>query len=88
MIRVCMATACYIRGAQQVLESFETRLKIKVGQTTQDKMFTLEVARCFGACGLAPAVSINDKVYKNVAPNRVGSIVDSYYVKDGKKATA
>jgi NADH:ubiquinone oxidoreductase subunit E len=78
LVRVCMGTACYIRGAQQVLESFETRLNIKVGQTTRDRLFTLEVARCFGACGLAPAVSINDKVYKNVAPSRVKSIVDSY----------
>jgi NADH:ubiquinone oxidoreductase subunit E len=79
LVRVCMGTACYIRGAQQVLESFETRLAIKVGQTTEDRMFTLEVARCFGACGLAPAVSINDKVYKNVASTRVKTIVDSYY---------
>jgi NADH:ubiquinone oxidoreductase subunit E len=83
-----MGTACYIRGAQQVLDAFVNRLGVGVGRTTDDRMFTLECARCFGACGLAPAVQINDKVYKNVQPSKVAAIVDAYYKSPAEKGAA
>ena len=82
IIRVCMGTSCYVRGAKEVLEAFENKLSIPVAGTTVDRMFSLEVGRCFGACGLAPTVSIDDKVYKRVKPSRIGEILDSFYAKE------
>ena len=78
MIRVCLGTACYVRGGKQVLEAMKKELGIDVGQTTPDRMFTLEVARCFGACGLAPAVNVDDDIHQRVKPARVGEILDKY----------
>jgi NADH:ubiquinone oxidoreductase subunit E len=68
VVRVCLGTACYVRGGKQVLDAFKRELKIDVGQTTADRNFTLEVARCFGACGLAPAITIDDEVLQRVKP--------------------
>ncbi len=79
VIRVCLGTACYVRGGLQVLDAFREKLGIDVGETTEDRMFSLEVARCFGACGLAPAVSIDDEVHRRVRPTRVGQILAQYY---------
>ena len=79
LVRVCLGTACYVRGAKRVLEALQHKLGIDVGETTPDRMFTLEVARCFGACGLAPTLSIDGEVYKRVRPLRVGEIVARYY---------
>lgn len=79
IIRVCLGTACYVRGGLEVLEAFKDRLGIDVGETTEDRMFSLEVARCFGACGLAPAVSIDDEVHRRVRAARVGQILAPYY---------
>jgi NADH:ubiquinone oxidoreductase subunit E len=81
VIRVCMGTACYVRGGKQVLDALKTRLGIDVGSTTEDRMFSLEIARCFGACGLAPTMSINAEVYKRVKPSRIGEIIDGYYAR-------
>ncbi len=78
VIRVCLGTACYVRGGKNVLDALKQRLKIDVGETTEDRQFSLEVARCFGACGLAPTISVNDKVYKRVRPTKVGEILDQY----------
>ena len=78
-IRVCLGTACYVRGGKKILEKFKELLKIDVGETTEDRMFTLEVMRCLGACGLAPAITINDKVYKMVNPDKIDSILAEYY---------
>ncbi len=78
VIRVCLGTACYVRGGKQVLEAIKSKLGIDVGQTTEDRQFTLEVARCFGACGLAPTISVDEVVYKRVRPARVSEILDSY----------
>jgi NADH:ubiquinone oxidoreductase subunit E len=78
VIRVCLGTACYVRGGKQVLDAMRERLGIDVGGTTEDRLFSLEVARCFGACGLAPAVSIGDDVYKRVRPTRVPEILAKY----------
>ena len=78
VIRVCLGTACYVRGGKNVLDALKHRLKIDVGETTEDRLFSLEVARCFGACGLAPTISVNDKVYKRVRPTKVGEILNQY----------
>jgi NADH:ubiquinone oxidoreductase subunit E len=77
-IRVCLGTACYVRGGKQVLEAIKKELKIDVGGTTEDRLFSLDVARCFGACGLAPAIAINDKVYQRVKPARINEILNKY----------
>jgi len=78
VIRVCMGTACYVRGAKNVLDAVKEALDVDVGQTTPDRMFTLEVARCFGACGLAPAVCIDNEVHQRVRPNKVDMLLDQY----------
>jgi NADH:ubiquinone oxidoreductase subunit E len=78
LIRVCLGTACYVRGGKQVLDAMKQRLGIDVGETTEDRLFSLEVARCFGACGLAPAMSIDDDVFKRVRPARVPEILARY----------
>jgi len=78
VIRVCLGTACYVRGGKQVLDSLKKELGIDVGETTEDKTFSLEVARCFGACGLAPAIMINDDVHQRVKPARIKQILAPY----------
>lgn len=77
-IRICMGTACYVRGAKDVLKAFSQELGIKVGGTSEDSKFSLEVTRCIGACGLAPAIMVNDKVYQKVDPNKVNEILAEY----------
>jgi NADH:ubiquinone oxidoreductase subunit E len=74
-----MGTACYVRGGKLVLDAIKRKLGIDVGETTEDRMFSLEIARCFGACGLAPTIAINDEVYKRVRPSKVSDIIDSIY---------
>lgn len=78
VVRVCLGTACYVRGGKQVLAAIKKELNIDVGETTEDKVFSLEVARCFGACGLAPAIMINDDVHQRVKPARIKQILAPY----------
>jgi NADH:ubiquinone oxidoreductase subunit E len=78
LIRVCLGTACYVRGGKRVLDSLKQELKIDVGGTTEDRLFSLEVARCFGACGLAPTIMIDDEVHQRVKPQRIRSILAPY----------
>ena len=78
VVNVCMGTACFVRGAGDVLSEFEKNLKIKVGETTPDGKFTIEILRCVGACGLAPVVTINEKVYGHLKPDKVKSILAEY----------
>ena len=78
-IRICLGTACYVRGGVRIVDRLEEVLGCKVGHTTKDRMFTFEIARCIGACGLAPAISIDDKVYANVNPDEIPQILSSYY---------
>jgi NADH:ubiquinone oxidoreductase subunit E len=78
LIRVCLGTACYVRGGMAVLESIKKELGIDVGETTEDREFSLEVARCFGACGLAPVITINDVVHHRVKPARIGDVLAQY----------
>jgi NADH-quinone oxidoreductase subunit E/NADP-reducing hydrogenase subunit HndA len=77
-VSICMGTACYIRGAEKVLEEFKKELCIQVGQTTKDGKFSLSSLRCVGACGLAPVVLVGDKTYGRVAPDDVKNILREY----------
>lgn len=77
-ILVCMGTACYVRGGKKLVEELQKNLSIKIGDTTEDGKFTLEIARCIGACGLAPALMIDNVVYKQVNPNKLKSILAKY----------
>jgi NADH:ubiquinone oxidoreductase 24 kD subunit len=74
-ISVCLGTACYVRGGKEVLNRLKDELGIDVGETTADKRYSLTVMRCIGSCGLAPAMIINGKVYKQVNPNRIKRIL-------------
>ena len=78
VIGVCLGTACYVKGSQQVIDKFAEILNIKPGETTEDGLFTLDALRCIGACGIAPALSINGKVYPKVAIADVPKIVEEY----------
>ena len=71
MVRVCLGTACYVRGGKQVLDALKEELDIDVGGTTPDGEFSLEVGRCFGACGLAPTIMIDNDVLQRVKPSKV-----------------
>ncbi len=77
-ISVCTGTACYVRGAEKVLEEFKRELKIVVGETSADGKFSLSCLRCVGACGLAPVVLIGEKVYGRVSPDGVKAILAEY----------
>ncbi len=77
-ISICMGTACYVRGAEQVLSEFKRQLKVDVGESTPDGMFSINCLRCVGACGLAPVVNVGDKVYGRVAPTQVKEIIAEY----------
>jgi len=77
-ISICMGTACYVRGAEKVLDEFKKELGLQVGQTSTDGKFSLSSLRCVGACGLAPVVLIGDKTYGRVAPDDVRNILKEY----------
>ena len=78
VIGVCLGTACYVKGSQQIIDKFAELLNIQPGQTTEDGLFTLDALRCIGACGIAPAVSINGKVYPKLTVGQVEGIINSY----------
>lgn len=77
-ISICMGTACYVRGAEKVLDEFKRLLSVKVGETTPDGKFSLSCLRCVGACGLAPVVMVGEKVFGRVAPEGVKDILAEY----------
>lgn len=81
-INVCLGTACFVRGADKVMEELEKELGIKAGETTADGKFSLDGLRCVGACGLAPVVMVNDKVYGRITKDDVKGIVDEYKNKE------
>lgn len=78
VINICLGTACFVRGADKILNRVEEVLKIKNGETTPDGKFTLTTLRCVGACGLAPVMQINDKTYGNVTVDDVEKILREY----------
>ncbi len=77
-IRVCLGTACYVRGGKKIIEKIQELLQVDLGGTTEDQRFTFEIARCIGACGLAPAVMIDNEVYRQVNSNKLKSILSKY----------
>ena len=78
VIGVCLGTACYVKGAQQILDKFAELIGIKPGETSADGLFTLDALRCIGACGIAPAVTINGKVYPKVTVDAVPKVIEEY----------
>ena len=83
VIGCCLGTACYVKGAQQVLDKFAELIGIKPGETSADGLFTLDALRCIGACGIAPAVTINGKVYPKLSVDGVEKIVEEYRALEG-----
>ena len=77
-ISVCMGTACYVKGANEILNKFRTRLSIDVGECTEDGRYSLEACRCIGACGLAPVVTVNDEVFGKLLPDDVDGIINKF----------
>jgi NADH:ubiquinone oxidoreductase subunit E len=78
VIRVCLGTACYVRGGKQILESMAKELETEVGGTTKDRKFSLEINRCVGACGLAPVVTIGKDIYRRVKLDKIPGIIARY----------
>lgn len=75
---MCMGTACYVRGAQDVMDELEKQMKVAPGKTDDEGFFTLEATRCIGCCGLAPAMMVNDEVYGRLVPADIKGIVEKY----------
>ena len=85
VVRVCLGTACYVRGGKDVLASMKKTLGIEIGEITQDGCFSLEVGRCFGACGLAPVVMIDGKTYQRVKPSKLKDLLNSFLAEEKKE---
>ncbi|MGI5899980.1 MAG: NADH-quinone oxidoreductase subunit NuoE [Christensenellales bacterium] len=83
VIGLCMGTACYVKGAQKIMEALEEALGITAGKTTDDGKFTLNATRCLGACGLAPVLMVNDDVYGRLKSDEIPGIIAKYQVKEG-----
>jgi len=78
IISICMGTACYVKGARDIVAEFERQLEVKVGETTKDGKFTLRACRCLGACGLAPVLNVNGKVFGRLTPDDVSRIIGQF----------
>ena len=87
-VAICRGTACHVKGSLKLLDAVTRTLKLQPGQTTRDGMFSLEVVACMGACGLAPAVSINGEMYAKVTPKKVGKIIDECRAKEHAHVSA
>ena len=77
-ISICLGTACYVKGADKILEEVEKQLGIKCGECTEDGLFSIDSCRCVGACGLAPVMMIGEEVYGKLTPDKVKGILDTY----------
>src|SRR5690554_5404793 len=77
-ISVCLGTACYVKGAQSILEEIETQLGIKSGETTKDEVFSIASARCVGDCSIAPVILVNEDVYAKVKKEEIAEILAKY----------
>ena len=86
IIGCCLGTACYVKGAQQIIDKFSELLGIAPGETSEDGLFTLDALRCIGACGIAPAVTINGKVYPKLSVSDVPGVVAEYKKLGGAEA--
>jgi NADH-quinone oxidoreductase subunit E len=86
VINVCMGTACFVVGADKVLTEFEKILGISAGETTDDRLFSLNALRCVGACGLAPVIDVNGKMYGKVTIDNVSEIIEEYKISSQEEA--
>lgn len=77
-IGVCLGTACYVKGSQDIMDKLADELNVQVGKTTEDRLFTLEATRCLGCCGLAPVIMIDDDVYGKIETQKINSILSKY----------
>jgi NADH-quinone oxidoreductase E subunit len=77
-IQLCRGTACHVKGSKKLLDAVEMALSIKAGQTTKDRLFSLEVVACIGACGLAPVIAIGGEFHAKVTPEKVRKILSEY----------
>lgn len=77
-VRVCLGTACYVRGGKAIAEALEKQFGIKEGETTADRLFTLESVRCLGACGLGPVVVVDDDVHGRIKPGKLKDVLSQY----------
>ncbi len=77
-IGVCMGTACYVKGAADILKAIQTELGVEIDDTSKDGLFTLTVTRCLGACGLAPVITIGEDVYGRLTPDKIPDILNKY----------
>jgi len=78
IIRVCLGTACYVKGSKEILENLQRDLQVEVGGITKDRKFSLEAVRCLGACGLAPAMVVGHDTYGMLDPGKAIEIIRSY----------
>ena len=78
IVRVCLGTACHVRGGAKILEAIESNLGIKDGDTTEDLLFTIESVACLGACGLAPVMMVNDDTHGRLTPDKVAEVLNLY----------
>jgi NADP-reducing hydrogenase subunit HndA len=78
IISVCMGTACHVKGAADILSSFEEQLKVQTGETTEDTIFTVQAVRCIGCCGLAPVITVNEDVHGHLKKQKVAEIIERY----------
>lgn len=81
-ISVCMGTACFVKGGEQILERVKQKLGIEEGQTTEDGKFSIDATRCIGACGLAPVFTVNEEVYGKATPQKVDEVLKEYQAKE------
>ena len=77
-IRLCLGTACFVKGSAKILDNLERHLKVSIGETTEDREYSLEVVRCLGACGLAPVMVVDEVTHGQLDPKEVVDIVESY----------
>jgi NADH:ubiquinone oxidoreductase subunit E len=77
-VRVCLGTACYVRGGRKVLDQVKSELDVEVASTTEDRNFSLDVVRCIGACGLAPVFTVDEDIYRRAKPSKVGELLAKY----------
>ena len=78
IVSVCLGTACYVKGADKILNALKKELGVEVGETTEDKLFTLQGARCLGACGIAPVIMIDDKIYGELDSKKTVDLINQY----------
>jgi NADH:ubiquinone oxidoreductase subunit E len=86
IINVCLGTACHVKGASEIIKAVEKELGIRIGGTTKDRFFTLSTARCFGACGLAPVLMLDEEVHGRLNPQKTLQVIREVRVKHNEKA--